>query len=101
MNKAINKVKSALAVIVMMAMVSCSSQGEQVTVNKNSLNLSQKATAISMVVVEPVTKIDTFMVYRPHKVFSMPKIHLKPLPKSRHSNHGVMLLLNGMGYEHN
>jgi len=86
-------------VLMALALTSCSTQNEQVTINKNSSNLSQNAKAISMVVVEPVAKIGTFMVYRPHKVFPMPKIYLKTLHKSRHSNPGVMLLLKGSGHE--
>lgn len=89
----------SVIVIMALALTSCSSPKEQVTVNKNSSNLIQTATAISMVNISCAPKIGTFMVYRPHKVFSMPINNLKPLPRSRHSHPGVMLLLKGTGYE--
>lgn len=88
-----------LGAILLIGLTSCSSQEEQVTINQNGSNLSQKAAAISMVIIEPEVKIGTFMVYRPHRLFSIPANNLKPLPRSMHSHPGVMLLLNGGGYE--
>lgn len=88
-----------IAALFIMTMVSCTSQKEEVKINRNSSNLTQKASAVSIVEAMYFSRICTIMVYRPHKVFPVLRNDLKPLPISRHNLPGVMILLNGVGHE--
>lgn len=73
----------------LLILTSCS-QSSDIDIQQE-LTVSSVAQTTVTVIEQP--KIAYFEIYRPHKIFSMPKIYLKPLPLSRHSHPYLTLLL--------
>lgn len=73
----------------LLILTSCS-QSSDIDVHQETIVSSIAHTTVT---VTEQPKIAYFEIYRPHKIFSIPKIYLKPLPLSTHSHSYLTLLL--------